>query len=250
MISVVSQNIRGMDCGVKLYIINFDRIQGGDTTKDTTMGTPKDTTKDTTILPMDFGSKDTTMGTTKDTTMGTPKETQQKKLKKGSLEENITSPAQTAAPGVGVPKKPRMEPSKLEELDLLERIKKAKGHPWALWCIAYKHGKGHKVYPSPQGPDLKAAQTLKKLVPDEDELYYCMGKYLRDDDRYLTACAWALRNMPRRLDTYRNKYAKEQAKTEEASDAIPGESHDQSGFGNDEIEKMGAKREAETNRGS
>ena len=235
MITVVSQKNRGIDSGIRLYINNFERFQGGDTTKDTTMGTQKYTTKDTTNLPMNIGSKDTTMGTTKDTTMGTQKGTQQKKVvkKKGILEENY--PAPTAAPDDG-------------KSHLEESIKETRGNPWGLWCVAFK-AKGFNIYPTPQGPDLAAAKTLKKLVPDVDELYYCMEKYLRDDDRFLSANGWGLRHLPKRLDTYRINYVKAQAKTvEDFGDDIPGETHDQGEFPKDEMDEIVA--EAEKNRAS
>jgi hypothetical protein len=109
--------------------------------------------------------------------------------------------------------------------------------------VAFK-AKGFNIYPTPQGPDLAAAQTLKKLVPDVDELYYCMEKYLRDDDRFLSANGWGLRYMPKRLDTYRIKYAKEQAKTvDDFGDAIPGETHDQGEFPKDEMDEIVADEE-------
>jgi hypothetical protein len=144
--------------------------------------------------------------------------------------KQITTPAPTAAPDDG-------------KSHLEESIKETRGNPWSLWCVAFK-AKGFNIYPTPQGPDLAAAQTLKKLVPDVDELYYCMEKYLRDDDRFLSANGWGLRYMPKRLDTYRIKYAKEQAKTvDDFGDAIPGETHDQGEFPKDEMDEIVADEE-------
>ena len=181
--------------------------------------------------PVNWVSKDTAsipQGYSKDTKRSSDKA--KAKAKALIKPKHITFPAPTAAPDD-------------DKSHLEESIKETRGNPWGLWCVAFK-AKGFNIYPTPQGPDLAAAKTLKKLVPDVDELYYCMEKYLRDDDRFLSANGWGLRHLPKRLDTYRINYVKAQAKTvENFGDEIPGETHDQGEFPKDEMDEIVAEAE-------
>jgi hypothetical protein len=87
------------------------------------------------------------------------------------------------------------------------------GAVWARWVDANRAAGNPD--PVPDGPDVKAAQRLAKLVK-ADEVVTLLESYLGDRDAFIVKQGHALRLMPGRINAYRNP--------PEANDPYRGES--------------------------